>query len=103
MPVLASHILFAIALFCVSVVVTYLVLRLQILDNPDHRSSHTRPTPSTGGIAIFVAFSVGFMAVWVVSDQARLSSFHLIGFAVAAIAIAAIGICLLYTSDAADE
>ena len=91
MPVLASHILFAIALFCVSVVVTYLVLRLQILDNPDHRSSHTRPTPSTGGIAIFVAFSIGFAAVWVVSDQARLSSFHLIGFAVAAITIATIG------------
>ena len=48
-PVLASHILFAIALFCVSVAATYLVVRLGILDEPNHRSSHVRPTPSTGG------------------------------------------------------
>lgn len=89
--VLASHILFAIALFAMSVIVTYLVLRLEILDEPNHRSSHDRPTPSTGGVAIFAAFVVGFATVWGVSDQARLSTFHLIGFAIAAFGIASIG------------
>jgi len=89
--VLASHILFAIALFMLSVVATYLVLRLEILDEPNHRSSHDRPTPSTGGVAIFAAFICGFVTVWIISDQARVSSLHLAGYAVAASSIALIG------------
>ena len=87
----AFHILFAMALFALSVVTTYVVLRLKILDEPNHRSSHDRPTPSTGGIAIFVAFVGGFATVWFVSDEARLSTFHLAGFAVAATGIASVG------------
>lgn len=90
-PVLVSHVLFAIALFCASVVMTYLVLRLDILDEPNHRSSHTKPTPSTGGIAIVAIFALGFVTVWVFSDQARLSTFYLVGFAVSAIGIALVG------------
>tara|TARA_R110000868_G_scaffold4155_20_gene25457 strand:- start:18025 stop:19191 length:1167 start_codon:yes stop_codon:yes gene_type:complete len=90
-PVLATHILFAIALFCTSVAATYMVLRLGILDEPNHRSSHALPTPSTGGVAIVATFAVGFAVVWVFSDQARLSTFHLAGFAVAAFGIALVG------------
>ncbi|MFT7570135.1 MAG: UDP-GlcNAc:undecaprenyl-phosphate GlcNAc-1-phosphate transferase [Paracoccaceae bacterium] len=90
-PVLASHILFAIALFCASVAATYLVVRLGILDEPNHRSSHARPTPSTGGIAIVATFAIGFAIVWAVSDQARLSTLHLFGFAISALGIALVG------------
>ena len=90
-PVLASHILFALGLFGLSVVTTYVVLRLEILDEPNHRSSHDRPTPSTGGVAIFIGFASGLAVVWLVSDQARLSTFHLIGFALAASVIALVG------------
>lgn len=90
-PVLASHILFAVAMFCVAVIATYFVLRLGILDEPNHRSSHAQATPSTGGIAIVATFTIGFAAVWVFSDQARLSTYHLTGFAVAAIGISLVG------------
>lgn len=90
-PVLASHILFAIAMFCVAVGATYFVLRLGILDEPNHRSSHVKATPSTGGIAIVATFALGFAIVWVFSDQARLSTYHLAGFAVAAFGIALVG------------
>ena len=90
-PVLVTHVLFAIALFCASVVMTYLVLRLGILDEPNHRSSHAKPTPSTGGVAVVATFALGFVIVWGLSDQARLSTFHLVGFAVAAIGIALVG------------
>jgi len=90
-PVFAIHILFAIGLFCVSVVATYLVLRLGILDEPNHRSSHDGPTPSTGGIAIVFTFAIGFTIVWIVSDQARLSTIHLSGFAASALGIAMVG------------
>lgn len=90
-PVLASHILFAVLLFSVSVIATYLVLRLGILDEPNHRSSHTLATPSTGGVAIVATCAIGFAVVWLLSDQARLSTFHLVGFAVAAAGIAVVG------------
>lgn len=90
-PVLASHILFAIALFCVAIGATYFVLRLGILDEPNHRSSHARATPSTGGIAIVATFIIGFAVVWIFSDQARLSTFHLLGFAAAATGIGLVG------------
>ena len=90
--VLLSHILFAIALFCVSVVATYLVVRFGVMEEPNHRSSHARPTPSTGGIAIVVTFAIGFAIVWVLSDQARLSTYHLCGFAISALGIAFVGL-----------
>lgn len=85
------HIVFAVVLFCASAAVTGLVLRLGVLDEPNHRSSHARPTPSGGGLGIAATFAVGFAAVWAFSDEARLSGFHLAGFAVAALAIAAVG------------
>ena len=91
MPILVNHILFAAALFCVSVVAAYLVARLGILDEPNHRSSHARPTPSTGGIAIVATFAIGFATVWALSDQARLSTFHLFGFIISALGIALVG------------
>ena len=36
-------------------------------------------------------FAIGFVIVWVVSDQARLSTFHLSGFAASALGIAVVG------------
>ncbi|WP_157114501.1 hypothetical protein [Halioglobus japonicus] len=39
----------------------YLLLarRLQILDQPNERSSHTLPTPHGGGVAMLTAFAAG--------------------------------------------
>ena len=91
-PVLATHILFAVALFCVSVLTTYKVLRFGVLDEPNHRSSHDRPTPSTGGIAIVATFFVGFAVVLIESDEARLSGHYLLGFGIASFGIALIGL-----------
>ena len=36
-----------------------IALRLQILDQPNQRSSHTRPTPHGGGVPLLVALGVG--------------------------------------------
>lgn len=38
--------------------------RYQILDVPNERSSHARPMPRTGGVAIVLAFSLGIGAAW---------------------------------------
>ncbi len=37
--------------------------RLHILDHPNERSLHERPTPRTGGVAIVIAIAVGMAAV----------------------------------------
>jgi UDP-GlcNAc:undecaprenyl-phosphate GlcNAc-1-phosphate transferase len=85
------HLAFALGLFGAAVLATRIVLRFGVLDEPNHRSSHERPTPSGGGIAIVASFAAGFAAVLAVSDEARLSAFHLVGFGAAAVAIAAVG------------
>jgi UDP-GlcNAc:undecaprenyl-phosphate GlcNAc-1-phosphate transferase len=43
--------------------VTWALLRVRILDVPNLRSSHDRPVPRAGGIAIVVAFTAG--VVWI--------------------------------------
>jgi len=39
-----------------------IALHLQILDHPNHRSSHVKPTPHGGGVPLLLAFAMG-MAV----------------------------------------
>ena len=87
----ASHFPLAVALFFVSVCVCALVLRLGILDVPNARSSHERPTPSTGGIGIFAAFAVGFAVVWATEDGLARGA--------AALAAAAAGMALIGLLD----
>ena len=87
----AAHFLLAVVLFFVSVSVCMLVLRLGILDVPNARSSHERPTPSTGGIGIFAAFAVGFAVVWATGDGLSRGA--------AALAAAAAGMALIGLLD----
>ncbi len=51
--------------FVSSTIFTYLVKKLatnrNILDVPNERSAHTKPTPLLGGIGIFLGFLLGFM------------------------------------------
>ncbi|MHB8348382.1 MAG: MraY family glycosyltransferase [Acidiferrobacterales bacterium] len=47
--------------------------RLHILDHPNERSLHTRPTPRSGGVAIFSAIVVGMAGLaWRFPDLSRL-------------------------------
>lgn len=86
---LASHLPLAVVLFFVSACVCMLVLRLGILDVPNARSSHERPTPSTGGIGIFAA--VGLAFVWATEDGLARGA--------AALAAAAAGMALIGLLD----
>src|SRR5258708_26315473 len=56
----------AIVAFLTAVVGAWLYLRFaagQVLDTPNQRSSHTRPTPRGGGVAIVAGFLIG-LALW---------------------------------------
>jgi len=58
------------ALFVASVVLTAWVrkyaLAKHLLDHPNHRSSHTQPTPRGGGLAIVVTSLVAAVVLWAV-------------------------------------
>lgn len=49
--------------------------RWYIVDHPNERSLHTRPTPRTGGVAIAAAIAVGvlFALFWLEADMGRLA------------------------------
>ncbi|MEM8806297.1 MAG: glycosyltransferase family 4 protein [Cyanobacteria bacterium P01_G01_bin.38] len=42
-------------------------LQHQLLDIPNERSSHTRPTPRGGGLGFIIAFAIAFPIVWLVA------------------------------------
>jgi UDP-GlcNAc:undecaprenyl-phosphate GlcNAc-1-phosphate transferase len=89
---LANHLLFALALFLLSAGVTWTMIRIGILDVPNHRSSHATPVPNSGGVAIVFAALAGFMVVFLFSDETRIGEDHMIGFGLAAVAIVAVSL-----------
>lgn len=51
--------------------------RLHVLDHPNERSLHSRPTPRTGGVAIFVALSVA-VGLWGLGSSLTSSLYGLV-------------------------
>ena len=84
-----EHFFFAAALTGFSAALTWVLLhRLQILDHPNERSSHTSPVPRSGGIAIVVAFLAGIFAIFLFGDQTQITQKYFLGFIVSALCIA---------------
>lgn len=70
---LFAHIGFVLALALVSLALTWVLMkRVRILDQPNERSSHTVPTPRSGGIAIVTTFFVGLAALKLLGDEPAL-------------------------------
>src|SRR5690606_26968070 len=61
---LLDHLLFAAGLAALSALLVRLMIAFPILDHPDHRKAHTRPTPKGGGIGIVGAFVAGMLALF---------------------------------------
>ena len=70
-------------LVALSAAVTRIMIRVRILDVPNRRSSHARPVPRCGGVAIIVTFFAGMALLW--SDA-------LWGLAAAAAMVALVGL-----------
>ena len=84
--VLATHLSFALTLFLLSAAMTWVMLRVRILDIPNHRSSHEQPVPNSGGVAIALTVMIGFALVYAVSET-RIAERHMIGLGAATVAI----------------
>lgn len=69
-----SHLAYVSIIFMGSAALTWLMIRLNISDVPNARSSHDRPTPKSGGVAIAAAFFAGLGGLYLLSGTARLPS-----------------------------
>jgi UDP-GlcNAc:undecaprenyl-phosphate GlcNAc-1-phosphate transferase len=86
------HLAFALCLALLSAGVVRLMIAYPILDHPNERSSHARPTPRGGGVGVVVAFVVGMAALYLGAEYARLPPPQFLGVIGAAVAIAAVSL-----------
>jgi len=91
LPALLSHFCFGLGLAALSLFITlFMARRIRIMDIPNNRSSHDRPVPKCGGIAIVVTFMAGIMAIYMFGDKTPISKGYFIGFVLSALAIAVV-------------
>ncbi len=83
-----THFAFAAFLAGVSALGVRLMLRFPILDHPDARKAHDRPTPKGGGVGPVAAFMLGMAVLYAQADFARIAEPRFIGVIAAALAIA---------------
>jgi len=86
-------IVFGASLSTLSAALTWLLMkRVRIIDTPNERSSHTNPTPRSGGIAIVVSFYIGLLGLWLVNDNSVFQQAYFWAFCGAALIIALVSI-----------
>lgn len=88
-----THLGFGAALCALSALLTWVLMkRVRIIDTPNERSSHTTPTPRSGGIAIVVTFFVGLLALWILSGDLVLEQGYFWAFCATSFLIAVVSI-----------
>lgn len=81
LQVFLNHLGFALALFAISVALTWAASRMVwVMDVPNQRSSHARPVPKAGGVAIVATFIAGLVTIYFVADIARIEDRYFWGF-----------------------
>ncbi len=89
---LAQHLGFALLLALLSAGVVRAMIAFPILDHPNQRSSHSRPTPRGGGVGVVAAFVAGMLVLYLAADFARIAERQFIGVILAALAIAGVAL-----------
>ena len=86
-----THILFAFGLFLLSCLICKLMIKhFRIIDFPNERSSHKKPTPKSGGIVVVVTFVCGIIAIYFFGDTTLIKADYSIGFVLGALIVAGI-------------
>lgn len=84
-----KHLAFAFGLFLFSSMICWKIIqRSRIMDTPNHRSSHTKPTPTAGGLAIVATFFSGMGIIYCVAHETMITHKIFMGFAVSSLLIA---------------
>lgn len=87
-----QHMGFALLLALLSAVAVRLMIAFPILDHPNARSSHARPTPRGGGVGVVLAFMAGMLVLYQVATFARIAEQQFQGVIFAALAMAALAL-----------
>ncbi len=89
---LTCHIVFALALFLVSAIISLGMIRytriMGIMDIPNGRSSHEKPTPTIGGIAIVFTFFLSMLVLYLFDGKTIIAEKFFLGFTLGALLIA---------------
>ncbi|MDB5412434.1 MAG: UDP-phosphate N-acetylglucosaminyl-phosphate transferase [Rubritepida sp.] len=89
---LLLNLLFASPLALVSVLAVRAMIAWPILDHPDARKAHERPTPKGGGVGPVLAFILGMVSLYYFTPLAPGAEQRFIGVVLAAVAIAVVSL-----------
>jgi UDP-GlcNAc:undecaprenyl-phosphate GlcNAc-1-phosphate transferase len=89
---LLQHLGFAAVLAAISAAAVRLMIAFPILDHPNARSAHVRPTPRGGGVGVVIAFVAGMLVLYQVAEFARVADRQFVGVILAAVAIAGVAL-----------
>src|SRR5690349_19063905 len=90
---LLTHLLFATSLTCLSVFLTrFMLVQVRVMDLPNDRSSHTQPTPKSGGIAIVATFLIGLAIIFLVGERTQIRQDYFLGFVTSALLITGVSL-----------
>ena len=84
------HLAFAGCLALLSAGMVRLMISVRVMDTPDARKSHSRPTPKGGGVGVVVAFLVGVAVLYRYAEFSRLADPYFRGLIAASVAIAVV-------------
>lgn len=86
------HLAFGAGLVLLSALVVRGMIAVRMMDTPDARKAHDRPTPKGGGVGIVAAFIAGIVGLYLFASFARLADTYFLGVIGAALAIAAVAL-----------
>jgi UDP-GlcNAc:undecaprenyl-phosphate/decaprenyl-phosphate GlcNAc-1-phosphate transferase len=87
---LLRHLAFGVGLAVLSAIVVRLMIAVRVMDTPEARKAHIRPTPKGGGVGVVVAFLAGIAVLYRFAEFARLADPYFLGVIEASVAIAAV-------------
>jgi UDP-GlcNAc:undecaprenyl-phosphate/decaprenyl-phosphate GlcNAc-1-phosphate transferase len=87
---LFRHLAFGGCLALLSALIVRLMIAVRIMDRPDPRKAHDRPTPKGGGVGIVAAFLLGIAILYQFAEFARLAHPYFLGVIQASVAIAVV-------------
>jgi UDP-GlcNAc:undecaprenyl-phosphate GlcNAc-1-phosphate transferase len=84
------HLAFGLGLTVLSAVVVRAMIAIRVMDTPEARKAHDRPTPKGGGVGVVAAFLVGLVLLYCFGEFARLANEYFLGVIAASVAIAVV-------------
>jgi UDP-GlcNAc:undecaprenyl-phosphate/decaprenyl-phosphate GlcNAc-1-phosphate transferase len=87
---LFRHLGFAVLLMLLSAATVRLMIAMRVMDTPEARKAHDKPTPKGGGVGIVVTFLVGIAVLYHFAEFARLADPYFLGVIEASVAIAVV-------------